>query len=67
MNILRTHVNIHLKVYINYKISFKGYKKHLNLYSYGLMVFINKNLPKNEVKLYKHSKKTTKSKFLYEL
>ena len=40
-------------------MSFKGYKKKKNILTYTLMVFVNKNLSKYEVKLYKHSKKMT--------
>jgi hypothetical protein len=48
-------------------MSFKGYKKKIkikikkkkNILTYTLMVFVNKNLSKYEVKLYKHSKKMT--------
>jgi hypothetical protein len=49
-------------------MSFKGYKiknknknnkNKKNVLTYTLMVFVNKNLSKYEVKLYKHSKKMT--------
>ena len=62
MNAIRTQVNVHLKIYIICHLK-DVKKKKKNTLTYTLMVFGNKNLSKYEVKLYKHSKKTTNYKF----